>query len=634
MFDISLLPEPAQLLGTEAPTKAKGTAKKTKTQRRTKANTTTTTVKPKLEEATSASESESSSPAEDDGSSDASGSNFGEEQESEAEEMAVDGPEDDAQPVKAEAKVAGVKRKSRKSDNKAAAAAPRFSGPADHSTGRRPANKEDSKPAFSNAHSTWSTLRRFVLGKLCASLEAVHHGYYESQSKPSSSPDAMDVDKPVGEDAAHDPTAVAALAGSTSDISQQPAASSSSAGETPGTDAVPRPSAEEIKERAGQYATEVEVALFDKHNQVDKAKGTLEPSPSYRTQFNLINSSLENDLRRDLCEGIVTQRISPVELAGMNAKDLATEETLREIRQIEAESLKSLVRVEADAPVKYTKQVLEDAEAIQKIHKAIDRNETGATTKKVEDKNDVAPQQQSPTQKAVGVDESAVDVRSPDQGPDANGDTPDVTAARPELQQEQRKSSFSLKAVLGPEAERNLDRPMSEHDDDDEEALDVASADNESIGASLDDEFLPPKPDEGRKEKIEPEVTEDQLLRLPIVWMGEVSAPRVANSCFETDAPFSQIENPADQTNEPPALVARQIGGPDLGTSPEAWKLMIPRNPISLTGRVSTQASIEYLAASRLSSSKDLVLMALTPGEGEDAKARFDALMEFHRQRE
>lgn len=623
VFDVSLLPEPAQLLGAAPNAKMKGGKKKTP---RTKG--AGSAVKAKIEVVDASSESESLS---QDNTSDASGSNFGEDDESEQEAVIAEVTE--AEPDRAKGKPAPAKRKSRKTEREVTASY--VKGPADHSTGRRAATNDKPKSG-ANAQSSWGPLRSFVLDKLRASLEAVHHAYYEAQeakqAPAESQPQAMDVDKPLAVGgAAHDPaTSLAAggATGATSDIAQQPS-SSSSLGETFAAD-VSRPSAEEIKDRALQYATEVEMALFGKHNVLDREKGTLQPDPGYRAQFNLVNSSLQNDLRRDLSEGIVTQRISPAELAIMNARDLATEDTLREIQQIEAESLKSLVRIEADAPVKYTKQVLEDAEAVQKIHKAIDRSETGIVTSNAETPVEkTAHVQQSPRKAAD--DESALDVRSPDQPADDINLV--ATPTRPELQDERRKSSFSLKAVLGPDAEQNLDRTMSEHDDEDEEPMDIASADNESMGMSLDDEYNmveePPK----EEQKVE-ETAEEKLLRLPIIWKGQVrSSLGCSTSVTHLMLPLNcpQIENPGDETNKSCSLVGRQVGGPDLGTSPEAWKLLAPRDSIALDGRVRIELSTKYLVD--LVASKDLILVAMTPGEGEEAKATFSALLEFHRQR-
>lgn len=549
-------------------------------------------------------------------------------------------------------------------------------GPSDHSN---PSKKDEKTPPLPIPllHSTpmntteWTPLRAFCLSKLKTSLESVFKIYHEAHSQQSISlaqkaeetegpivgiaeeteegnvalAQAMDVDRPdaltsttTASDKSNRSVSVPVPSGSELTFSPSNHVMAGANVEMSATD-----SGDEVTIAAGRYATELEAVLFAKHQIMNKAKKRMEPSPSYRAQFNLINSSLEHDLRTDLQQGITTGQISPTALAGMNARDLATEETLKEINQIEAESLKSLVRMDDEAPVKYTKKILEDSEALQQIQSAINRSARGGgeaaeTAERVQQagSNVSRSQRAAPGPRATSdvTNRSDKDVNL--QGPTGRSDaSPASKHATPPPSADRRRSSFSLRAVLGDGGGAESSDRTPEHtgsgDDDEELPGFVTGHDDDGDAGSFDDDYF----DEGEKrhgskeeavstatatwneEPKEEEDTSDQhqLELLPIVWKGE-------------------IENPADTITQAPTLEARQIGGPDLGIDPSAWRLLIPQNPIVLTGRVPTKDSIKYLMASNQSISKNLVLVAFTPASSEEAKQRFEALMKFHQDRE
>lgn len=75
-----------------------------------------------------------------------------------------------------------------------------------------------------------------------------------------------------------------------------------------------------------------------------------------------------------------------------------------------------------------------------------------------------------------------------------------------------------------------------------------------------------------------------------------------------------------------------------MGIDHQIWSRLLPQDPIVLVGRVPEKDSAKYLAASRLSMSKDLVIVAFTPGPesgGDDAvtKDMFEKLFDFHASR-
>lgn len=62
------------------------------------------------------------------------------------------------------------------------------------------------------------------------------------------------------------------------------------------------------------------------------------------------------------------------------------------------------------------------------------------------------------------------------------------------------------------------------------------------------------------------------------------------------------------------------------------WNILLPHDPVAITGRVPTKASLAYLSESRLNPSRDLVTVVFSPeamANEEDLRA-WNELIDFH----
>jgi hypothetical protein len=75
-----------------------------------------------------------------------------------------------------------------------------------------------------------------------------------------------------------------------------------------------------------------------------------------------------------------------------------------------------------------------------------------------------------------------------------------------------------------------------------------------------------------------------------------------------------QISMPLDSSvpQETP-VVARQIGGRQLGADSVLWKTLFPSDLLRIDGRVQVDKSSHYLLQMRMNSTKELIAVALSP---------------------
>ena len=61
------------------------------------------------------------------------------------------------------------------------------------------------------------------------------------------------------------------------------------------------------------------------------------------------------------------------------------------------------------------------------------------------------------------------------------------------------------------------------------------------------------------------------------------------------------------------------------------WNILLPHDPVAITGRVPVKASLAYLSESRLNPSRELLTVVFSPSAGseEDTKA-WNELIDFH----
>ena len=72
---------------------------------------------------------------------------------------------------------------------------------------------------------------------------------------------------------------------------------------------------------------------------------------------------------------------------------------------------------------------------------------------------------------------------------------------------------------------------------------------------------------------------------------------------------------------------ARQVGGRSLGTSEGVWKRLFTHSTSRIDGRVPVESSTKYLVDTRLNPTKELIAVALTPTNPDDAE--FTRLQDF-----
>ena len=75
-----------------------------------------------------------------------------------------------------------------------------------------------------------------------------------------------------------------------------------------------------------------------------------------------------------------------------------------------------------------------------------------------------------------------------------------------------------------------------------------------------------------------------------------------------------------------------------MGSDSSIWSKLLPKDPITLNGRVPEDRSTKYLATTSLTANKDLVIVALTPTSTESiplqaSKDAFEKLFTFHLER-
>jgi hypothetical protein len=65
-------------------------------------------------------------------------------------------------------------------------------------------------------------------------------------------------------------------------------------------------------------------------------------------------------------------------------------------------------------------------------------------------------------------------------------------------------------------------------------------------------------------------------------------------------------------------VVARQVGGRQLGADSLLWKTLFPSDLLRIDGRVPVDKSAQYLLQMRMNSTKELIAVALSPTSPSD----------------
>ena len=77
-----------------------------------------------------------------------------------------------------------------------------------------------------------------------------------------------------------------------------------------------------------------------------------------------------------------------------------------------------------------------------------------------------------------------------------------------------------------------------------------------------------------------------------------------------------------------PDVVCRQVGGQELAPMSGYWQTLFPSTSARIDGRVPTETSNKYIVATRLNSSKELIIVCFTPKDGQ-VNGDFNKLIQY-----
>ena len=60
------------------------------------------------------------------------------------------------------------------------------------------------------------------------------------------------------------------------------------------------------------------------------------------------------------------------------------------------------------------------------------------------------------------------------------------------------------------------------------------------------------------------------------------------------------------------------------------WNMLLPHDPVAITGRVPVKASLAYLSESRLNPTRELLTVVFSPSGTEEELEQWNALINFH----
>ena len=60
------------------------------------------------------------------------------------------------------------------------------------------------------------------------------------------------------------------------------------------------------------------------------------------------------------------------------------------------------------------------------------------------------------------------------------------------------------------------------------------------------------------------------------------------------------------------------------------WNMLLPHDPVAITGRVPVKASLAYLSESRLNPTRELLAVIFSPSGTEEELEQWNELINFH----
>ncbi|WVF67639.1 hypothetical protein IAT40_002397 [Kwoniella sp. CBS 6097] len=329
-------------------------------------------------------------------------------------------------------------------------------------------------------------------------------------------------------------------------------------------------------DEAGKFAAKVEEGIYQNFKEVVGGKETA--GTRYKTQFNLLSSSMAKGLRPDLAKSIQDGSLTPAQIATLTSADLASAEQLAELERVKQAVLEQTVRAKEE--VASIRMGRDGFEKVENTHEK--------EMKLLAEQEEVARARAEEAAKKALEPAEPVEMKSP-VVPDVprfaprRSESTDLAAASP-----LRQTSLSLSSAWGKDIDmtegEQTDEPIFSGDQNDVDLSDIVAPDVDLT--DLLDEGVP-------EEEAAP--SEMELFEAkPVVWSGG-------------------IVNPANPSTFIPPMSLRVVcKAPALD-----YSILLPRRTIEITGRVPTKDSLQFLSDSRLNPTKELVTVVFTL----DAKA-------------
>jgi len=362
-------------------------------------------------------------------------------------------------------------------------------------------------------------------------------------------------------------------------------------------------------EAAETYGQEVEAALYGHFKETIKGKEVA--GGRYKAQFNLLNSSLSKveDVRADLRQAITDGTLPPAKVALLTGAELANEAQLAVIEAATQESLRQTVKHKENV-----QRVIAGRDGLENL----DEDQDSEMQRDEEDRResgfegDDGPQ--SPQARRTSV--SFAD--------DRRGSTSSIPMSptipqRPLVKRDSTATSMSpvrptveLSSAWGdsnkgkgktPEPEAEMDLDMEAEQD-----IDLSHIVAEDIDYAALDE------DDKVAEEARKAVTE--FMTRDVVWSGGI-----VNPAAEAPAtPPVQIRIASARPSHPATLFPR----------------LLPHPVVTITGRVPTAHSLQYLTDRLMDRSKELVpvVFTISPTAKDDERKAWTDMIDFHANRD
>ncbi|WWC71289.1 uncharacterized protein I206_105242 [Kwoniella pini CBS 10737] len=341
-------------------------------------------------------------------------------------------------------------------------------------------------------------------------------------------------------------------------------------------------------EDAQRFSEEVEDGIYSNFKEIIAGKENA--GTRYKTQFNLLSSSIVRGLRPDLISSITSRTLSPVQIATLTSADLASEEQLKAIQKAKQAVLEQTVKSKEDnsTTIRLGRDGFEKVENVhEKEMKLLAQQEEFARLRAEEERK----LRENPPTPIEEVEKSPIVNKFMD-GP-KRSESIDISSPL--------KQPFVISAWTGstPQKSNNEEEEINNFDQSNLDLSDIIVVGDEEPFDDLDETPIEAVP------KSEMELFEAK----EVLWSGG-------------------IVNPANPSPHIPPISLRLI----CRAGQINWKFLLPHDKIEITGRVPTRNSLQFLSDSRLNPSKELVTVAFSLDEKatDEEIIAWEEMVEYH----